>query len=252
MWARTWTTFRNSEGSFGVCSFHCLADMALKSGEEPKNVMVALYLDPKKMMSEEKAFFVVGSKAKGTMTMKSKLAFPSKAEAETFAKSCGGKTLGFAEALQMAKAAVPKENRVIAGKRLKMGKIVEPVDNKDRCPVCGMYPARYPKSKCHIMAKDKKVYHFCSTRCLFQFLSNPKEYAKTEVKPFLIWAVDYPTGEWIAGRTAHYVVGSKVQGPMGYEAFAFHKKESAEGFSRAEGGKVLRFSQVSTDKIAPK
>ena len=225
MWARTWMTFRNSEGDFGVCSFHCLAD---------------------------KAFFVVGSKARGTMTMKSKLTFPSREAAEKFAKSCGGKVVGFAAALKMAKAGVPKENPVIGMKRLKMGKIVEPVDNKDSCPVCNMYPARYPKSKCQIMAKDKKVYHFCSTQCLFEFLKNAKKYAKSEVKPVLIWVVDYPSGPWIGARAAYYVVGSKVQGPMGHEAFPFDKKKAAEEFAKKEGGKVLVFSQVGPDNIMPK
>ncbi len=252
MWARTWITFRNSQGKFGVCSFHCLADMALKCGEEPRNVMVALYLHPKRLVPAEKAFFVVGSKAKGTMTMKSKLAFSSKDTAEEFVKSCGGKVVGFGEALKMVKAGVPKENMVIAKKRLKMGKIIEPVDNKDQCPVCNMYPARYPKNKCEIIAKGKKVYHFCSTQCLFEFLKNSKKYAKTEIKPLMIWVTDYPTGAWISGRTAYYVVGSKVQGPMGHEAFAFGKKTSAEQFARKEGGKVLSFSQVTPSAIKPK
>jgi copper chaperone NosL len=252
MWARTWMTFRNSEGNFGVCSFHCLADKALKSGEEPTDVMAALYLEPKKIIPGTKAFFVVGSKARGTMTMKSKLTFPSRVAAEKFAKSCGGKVVGFAEALKMAKAMVSKENQMIGMKRLKMGKIVEPVDNKDTCPVCNMYPARYPKSKCQIMSKDNKVYHFCSTQCLFEFLRNAKKYAKSDVKPVLIWVTDYPSGAWIGARAAYYVVGSKVQGPMGHEAFAYDKKKVAEEFAKKEGGKVLVFSQVGPDEIRPK
>ena len=162
--------FENSEGKSPACSFHCLADVALKSGEDPKNVMVALYRDPKKMIQAEKVFFVVGSKAKGTMTMKSKIAFPSKDDAEEFAKSCGGEVVGFKEALKIAKTGITKENPMLVDSRLKKGVIVEPVDNKDECPVCGMYPARYAKHKCQIIAKDKKVSHFCSTQCLFDFL----------------------------------------------------------------------------------
>jgi len=252
MWARTWKTFENSEGKSQACSFHCLADVALKSGEDPKNVMAALYLDPKKMVPAQKAFYVVGSKAKGTMTMKSKCAFPSKAEAEKFAKSCGGKVVAYSDVLKMAKAGVPKENKMIAKKRVKMGKIVEPVDNKDQCPVCDMYPARYPKNKCQIVGKDKKVYHFCSTQCLFKYLKNPKKYAKADVKPFLIWVTDYPSGSWIGAKTAYYVVGSGAQGPMGAEALAFDKKKTAGDFAKKEGGKVLVFPQVGIDKIKPK
>ena len=251
MWARTWMTFENSEGKSPACSFHCLADVALKSGEDPKNVMVALYLEPKKMIPAEKVFFVVGSKAKGTMTMRSKLAFPSKDEAEKFTKSCGGEVVGFKETLKIAKAGITRENPMLVDRRLKKGVIVEPVDNKDECLVCGMYPARYPKHKCQIIAKDKKVYHFCSTQCLFEFLKNTKEYVKADVTPFRIWGIDYATGAWISGKTAYYVVGSGKQGPMGYEAFAFDKKKAAGDFARKEGGKVLVFSEVGIDNIKP-
>ena len=106
MWARTWFTFENSEGKSQACSFHCLADTAIKSGEDPKNVRVALYLNPKKMIPAQQAFFVVGSKAKGTMTMKSKIAFPSKVEADTFAGFCGGEVVGYGKALKTAKAGI--------------------------------------------------------------------------------------------------------------------------------------------------
>jgi nitrous oxide reductase accessory protein NosL len=252
MWARTWITFENSEGKSQVCSFHCLADIALKSGEAPKNVRVAQYLSPEKMIPAQEAFFVVGSKAKGTMTMKSKIAFPSKAEAEKFAASCGGEVVAFQQALTMAKAGITKENPMLLSKRLKKGVIVEPVDQTDKCPVCGMSPAKHPKHKCQVITKDKQVYHFCSTKHLFEFLKHTRKYAKTDVTPFRIWVVDYPTGVWVGGKTAYYVVGSGIKGPMGNEAIAFDKKKAAGDFAGKEGGKVLTFSDVTTDAIAAK
>lgn len=252
MWARTWMTFHNSQGVFGVCSFHCLADIAVKSGEDPKEVKVALYVDPQTMIPVEKAFFVVGSKAKGTMTMKSKLAFPSEQEAAKFARACGGQVLGFKGAMEKAKAALAKENPIIAEKRLKTKKIVEPIDNKDQCPVCGMYPARYTQNKCQLVAQDKKRYYFCSMQCLSEFMKDAKKYATVEAKPFLMWVTDYPSGSWISARTGWYVVGSKVQGPMGREAFAFDKKKQAEEFASKEGGQVVSFAHITPDLIKTK
>jgi copper chaperone NosL len=251
MWARTWFTFENSEGSSQACSFHCLADMALKSGEDPKKVQVAHYLDPKTMIAAEQAFFVVGSKASGTMTMKSKIAMPSKAEAEKFSKACGGEVVGFQEALTMAKAGIAKENPMLLEKRLKNGVIVEPVDNKDHCAVCNMYPARYPQHKCQLNTQKKETYHFCSTQCLFEFLANARKYVQAEVKPFQIWVSDFPTGAWIGGKAAYYVIGSATMGPMGPEAIAFNHKKAAGDFARKGGGKVLTFSQVSIKSIKP-
>ena len=249
MWARTWKTFENAEGKSEACSFHCLADVALKSGDDPKNVQVALYTAPQKMIPAEKAFYVVGSKAPGTMTMKSKIAFATKSEAENFAKECGGSVMGFAEALQVAKEGINKENQMIVQRRLKKGKIVEPVDNKDRCPVCGMYPARYPNNKGQIQTKGQDVYHFCSTQCLFAFLADSAKYAGKDVKPFLIWVVDFEYGVWISGRTAYYVVGSNQSGPMGKEAFAFDKNADAKKFAEKYSGKMVIFQGVTIDKI---
>jgi nitrous oxide reductase accessory protein NosL len=252
MWARTWLTFENSEGKSQACSFHCLSDVALKSGEDPKNVQVAHYLNPNTMIPAQQAFFVVGSKAKGTMTMTSKIALASKAEAENFAGSCGGEVVGYRQALTMAKAGIAKENPMLLDKRLKIGVIVEPVDDKDHCAVCNMYPARYPRHKSQIFAQRKKTFHFCSTQCLFEFLGHSRKYVQTDIGPFQIWVTDFPTGAWTGGRTAYYVVGSEKLGPMGHEAIAFDKKKAADDFARKEGGKVLTFSHVAIETFNPK
>ena len=108
MWARTWKTFENSKGSFEVCSFTCLAKLAVKSAENPINVKVALYRDPKTMRAAENASYVVGSKAKGTMTKVSKLAFASQKEAEEFAGTCGGAVMDFQKTFKLAKKSLKK------------------------------------------------------------------------------------------------------------------------------------------------
>lgn len=108
MWARTWKTFENSKGAFEVCSFTCLAKLAVKSAENPINVKVALYRDPKTMSAAENASYVVGSKAKGTMTKTSKLAFASQKEAEEFAGTCGGEAMDFQKTFKLAKESLKK------------------------------------------------------------------------------------------------------------------------------------------------
>ncbi len=252
MWARTWFLFDHPEGKSQACSFHCLADKVVKSNIEPRNIRVALYLNPEKTVPIKAAFFVVGSKARGTMTMQSKIAFPSKMEALKFVTSCGGEVVGYEDALKVAIKGVAKENQMLVKKRLKKGVIVEPKDNQDLCLVCNMYPARYPKHKCHIITKNKEVVHFCSTQCLFEFLDQPEKYAKEEMVPFRIWVVDFPTGTWISGMTAYYVFGSSQPGPMGHEAIAFDKKISADDYAQKEGGRVQIFSKLGIDDIKPK
>ena len=249
MWARTWHTYTNNGRSLEVCSLHCLAEAALNSGATPENVQVALYMEPEKTSPAENVFYVIGSRARGTMTMKSKLAFPTKKEADTFAAGCGGSVGSFNDAYMVAMTTIVKENQMINKNRVAKGKIVEPVDNKNQCPVCDMYPARYPKNKCQLQTSDGEILHFCSTQCLFAFLKNPKKYNKPDMKAKFIWVIDYQSNKWIYAPNAYYVVGSTVNGPMGKEAFPFVSSADAMKFSTAHSGKILRFKTVTLDLL---
>ncbi len=249
MWARTWVAFENAAGKSEACSLHCLADVALKSGEAPRHVQVAIYDRPQAMNPAEGVFFVVGSSARGTMTRQSKIAFGNQETAISFSQRCGGQVASFKEAFTLARQSVPQENKMIAVNRLKKKKIIEPIDNQDRCPVCEMYPARYPRHKNQVHTRDPHVYHFCSTQCLFTFLQDSTPYAGRRVDPFLIWVVDYETQAWVSARTAYYVIGSAKQGPMGGEALAFDHRARAEAFVRRNGGSVMLFGAVTPEAI---
>lgn len=249
MWARTFYNYELNGDKHEVCSLHCLAETTINSGLEPQNVKVALYHDPYTLIPAVSAYYVVGSKARGTMTMKSKIAFAKEGEAKKFAGECEGSVVGFEQAFNMAKASFTKENTKIAQNRVKKGKIVEPVDNKDICPVCDMFPARFPRNKCQIQTRDKEVVHFCSTQCLFEYLKNPEKYSQKKAQPVLVWVIDYDSGSWIYGKNAFYVTGSTEAGPMGKEAFPFMNKAEAEEFRALKKGKVVKFSEVTIDLI---
>ncbi|MGD1975841.1 MAG: nitrous oxide reductase accessory protein NosL [Desulfobacterales bacterium] len=252
MWARTWITFNPVKNVSQVCSFHCLADWIIKSGQEPTNVMLSIYHQPERAIFASDAFIVLGSTAAGTMSPVSKIVFADKSKAEGFAQNCGGEIIDYTRALQIAKASVAKENKMINARRLKKGKIVEP-NESDSCLVCGMYPIRYPYGKCQIISKDGQTIHFCSTQCLFAFLGKQKLYMDTAINPFLIWVVDRNSGMWISGRTAFYVIGSKkVFGPMGYEALPFNSLKEAEDFAADNGGAAVTFGDVTIYKVVPK
>ena len=251
MWARTWITFDEVKDVSQVCSFHCLADWIQKSGQEPTNVMLTIYHQPDTSIPASDAIIVIGSTAAGTMSPVSKIVFTNKSKAEDFAKSCSGELIDYTKALETAKANVAKENKMINGRRLQKGKIVEPTEN-DNCPVCGMYPNRYPYGKCQIKSKDGQTIHFCSTQCLFAFLGKQEVYVDKTIDPLLIWVVDRNSGMWISGRTAFYVIGSKkVFGPMGYEALPFTSVKEAEEFSSTNGGDTSIFSEVTIQNVVP-
>lgn len=251
MWTRTWITFNPVKNVSQVCSFHCLADWIIKSGQEPKNVMLSIYHQPERAILANEALIVLGSTAAGTMSPVSKVVFADKSKAEGFAQNCGGEIIDYTRALQIAKVNVAKENKMINARRLKKGKIVEP-NESDSCLVCGMYPIRYPYGKCQIKSKGGQTIHFCSTQCLFAFLGKQKLYVNTGINPFLIWVVDRNSGMWISGRTAFYVIGSKkVFGPMGYEALPFNSLKEAEDFAADNGGAAVTFGDVTIYKVVP-
>ena len=83
------------------CSIHCLFD-AINSGKKVTDIKV---VDTKslKLIDAKKAYYVVGSDVKGTMSHVSKYAFATMQDAKMFAQKHGGKIMNFEEALQEAK-----------------------------------------------------------------------------------------------------------------------------------------------------
>ncbi len=104
--ARTRYEFETSKGRFHTCSLSCVVILSMKLGESPQKVKVAEYLRPERMLDAERAFYVIGSRAPGTMTRVSKLAFSDRAGAEDFIKRYGGRLSDFDEAFREAESEV--------------------------------------------------------------------------------------------------------------------------------------------------
>lgn len=248
MWARTRHSFQHSEGDLTTCSIRCLADKTINSGTGATNAQVAMYIDPDKMVEVEKATYVIGSTAPGTMTMKSKIAFADKASAEEFSSNYGGEVVDFQGAFAAAKMELPKSRMLIDQKRKKTGKIKEPTE-KDVCTVCGMYPASYPKHNCQIWTMDDSTLHFCSTQCMVNYNADPSKYVKEPAKTKMAWVTLFSDGMYESAFGTYYVVGSQVNGPMGREAIPFKLKKNAEEFVMANGGKIVSFPQLTPELV---
>jgi len=250
MWARTWKTFRLAGTAREACSFHCLAEMAVKADQPLQDVRTALFRQPRGLVSAEAAWYVVGSSVRGTMTKVSKAAFISRSEALDFSGACGGRIMDYAATLDLAQRSLAQENIMIDGKRLSSKKIVPPVDQKDECVVCHMYPSRYPRHHSQISDSAGRIDHFCSTHCLFIWLGDVKSGAAANSPSGMIWVTDFPSGRWISGQTAYYVVASRTMGPMGAEAIAFDHRGQAREFSQANGGRILEYHQIRAQPSA--
>lgn len=98
------------------CSLHCLVEATQEN--IPDNVKV---VDTKSMkfIDARSAFYVVGSKKRGTMSQKSKYAFLDKKDALKFQKKYAGKILNFQKAYGLAILDLKKDLMILKTKREK-------------------------------------------------------------------------------------------------------------------------------------
>lgn len=118
----------------------------------------------------------------------------------------------------------------------------------DKCPVCGMFVAKYPDFVAQIVFRDGSVAFFDGAKDLFKYYLNIKTYspARKTADIAVIYVTDYYSLSPVDGRAAWFVTGSDVYGPMGKELVPFAKESDAREFLKDHKGKnVMRFEQVT-------
>jgi copper chaperone NosL len=117
-----------------------------------------------------------------------------------------------------------------------------PVPADARCPVCGMYPARYPRWAAQIIFKDGAAHYFDSPVNLFDFLHKVDRYDRRYTLDDVAasYVRDLESGQWIEAGRAFFVHGSDVAGPMRTADLpAFTSRTAADAFARQHRGAVL-------------
>lgn len=130
-------------------------------------------------------------------------------------------------------------------------KFVKP-SPKDKCPVCGMFVAKYPDWLAQVIFKDGSLAHFDGVKDMFKYLFNLKKYnpSKKTVDVRAIYVTDYYDLSPINGREAFYVIGSDIYGPMGRELIPFQKEADARVFMKDHKGKtLLKFKEVTLEIV---
>ena len=124
---------------------------------------------------------------------------------------------------------------------------VDAVDSKDRCPVCGMFVAKYPDWITQIHHTDGTIKNFDGMKDMMAYYFDPEQFGGSSRETIQdIWVKDYYTLAWLDGRQAFYVTGSDTYGPMGHEFIPFASKEAAAAFLQDHRGKqVLSFEEIS-------
>lgn len=135
---------------------------------------------------------------------------------------------------------------VLAANKDKMIKVAK--DTK--CPVCGMFVSKYPKWVAQIEVKQKHSHYFDGVKDMMKFYFNPSKFKHThktqDISKMLV--TDYYSLNAINAKSAYYVMGSNIYGPMGEELIPFKTKKEAEDFSKSHfGKKVLKFEEIKEE-----
>ena len=112
--------------------------------------------------------------------------------------------------------------------------------DRDRCPVCGMLVNSYPEWVAQIRHSDGETVFFDGCKDLFKYLLTGDHGNVAAV-----FVTNYYDGEVIAARTAFFVIGSNVMGPMGAEFVPHRSIGAAEDFKADhDGRRILRFDEI--------
>lgn len=128
---------------------------------------------------------------------------------------------------------------------------LHPVGKDEKCPVCGMFVAKYDQWLAQIVTDDQKTLVFDGVKDMMAYYFNSSDYGGSgDLARAEIWVRNYYTLDYMDGRTAYYVIGSDVLGPMGDELIPFASSAEAENFKNDHGGtRILRFDEIEAGQI---
>jgi len=123
---------------------------------------------------------------------------------------------------------------------------------KDKCPVCGMFVAKYPDFLAQILFKDGSSAFFDGTKDMFKYYFTLKKYQPSKNLSDIdgIFVTNYYDLTLTDGLSAYYVLGSDIYGPMGRELIPFKKEADAKEFKKDHQGKsVLKFNEITYEMV---
>jgi nitrous oxide reductase accessory protein NosL len=123
---------------------------------------------------------------------------------------------------------------------------------REKCPVCGMLPARCPDFMAQVVFKDGTYAFLCGVKDMMKYYFDLPKYnpSKKTADTSAVVVTDYSNQKLIDGYKAYYVVGSVVFGPMGLEFMPFAEESAARKFFQENSGKkIARFDQINPEVL---
>ena len=123
---------------------------------------------------------------------------------------------------------------------------------KDKCPVCGMFVAKYPDFLATIRFRDGVRVFFDGPKDMFKYYFEIKKYHPSRDKADItaVYVTDYYNLTPVDAYEATYVVGSDIYGPMGRELIPFENKDDAAAFMKDhKGTSLMKFKDVTLSLV---
>jgi len=123
------------------------------------------------------------------------------------------------------------------------------VPSHAKCPVCGMFVAKYPKWV-GLIVWDNTKYYFDGAKDMMKYYIFDGDFPYDRNKISSIKVTDFYTLEGILAKEAFYVIGSDVYGPMGNELIPFKTEKAAKNFKNDhKGEEIVRFEQITAKMV---
>jgi len=118
------------------------------------------------------------------------------------------------------------------------------VSHHEKCPICGMFLYKYPRWVSMIEYSNGKKLYFDGLKDLFKYYFKHPQAIKEMLTQ------EYYTQKTITVKSAYFVIGSDVYGPMGNEFIAFNNEKSARNFLLDHRGKkIVRFADITKEMV---
>jgi copper chaperone NosL len=122
--------------------------------------------------------------------------------------------------------------------------------SKDKCPVCGMFVAKYPDWVAEIIFKDGSAVYFDGCKDMFKYYLDVEAHdpKKNRNQIDSIYVTEYYSLKFMDGTQAFFVTGSDIFGPMGKELMPFEKEADAREFLKDhKGEKIIKFKDIGPE-----
>ena len=126
---------------------------------------------------------------------------------------------------------------------------ISPISKDERCPVCGMAITLYPKWASLITTKDKR-YYFDGVKDMMRYYLDSASFHYSRDKIENIVVQEFYHFKNIDAKSAFYIIGSDVRGPMGADFVPFSSLKDAKIFMQDHHGKkIIRFNDITLSII---